>query len=215
MDNVELTDLQRDFLERFFARETKFFLSGGAALVGYYLHHRRTEDLDLFSLVSEIEHGAAIVGEVARELGADFERLQTSPDFQRFLLHREEEGVVIDLVREYVFQLHSEKRVIGGIRLDSPEEIFANKLCALLSRSEVRDLVDIRALELAGFSLQDALIAAGQKDSGLTPAQLAWVLSEISFSDDLTPPGEVPLKTLRDYLANLSARLASLGFPKS
>ena len=45
---------------------------------------------------------------------------------------------------EYAFQLEGEKRKINEIRIDSPEEIVANKLCAFLSRSEVKNLVDVR-----------------------------------------------------------------------
>jgi hypothetical protein len=44
-----LSPLQQDLLAAFFAREQRFFLTGGAALAGYYLHHRRTSDLDLFA----------------------------------------------------------------------------------------------------------------------------------------------------------------------
>lgn len=215
MANIELNELQREFLKRFFANPNRFFLSGGAALVGYYLHHRHTHDLDLFTLESEIEKGAAIVNQVARELGADLEPLQTSPDFRRFLLRHGGEAIVVDLVREYVFQVDSEKRDIGGVRVDSPEEILANKLCALLSRSEARDLVDVRALELAGFSLEEAIETAQKKDSGLTSAQLAWVLSEMRFGDDLVPPGDVSVAELRNYLDDLKTRLASMAFPKN
>jgi hypothetical protein len=41
--------------------------------------------------------------------------------------------------------------------------------------------VDVRALEQAGYSLDEALTEAGTKDKGLTPAQLAWVLSQIKI----------------------------------
>lgn len=44
-----LSVLQREVLSLFFAHEKRFFLTGGAALVGYYLHHRHTDDLDLFT----------------------------------------------------------------------------------------------------------------------------------------------------------------------
>lgn len=214
MTKIELIELQKEFLRRFFARENNFFLSGGAALVGYYLHHRKTKDLDLFTLESEMERGVAIVHEVARELEADVESLQTSPDFRRFLLSRGNESIVVDLIREYVFQVDDQKRVFDGVRVDTPEEILANKLCALLSRSEVRDLVDVRALEVAGYSLGDALVAARKKDTGLTAAQLAWVLSEISLGDDLVPPGDVSVSELRNYLDDLKTRLAAMAFPQ-
>ncbi len=108
--------------------------------------------------------------------------------FWEFLLERwRQEGLMIDLVRERVVQLITEKPVVGGIRIDPPEEILANKLGALLSRSEIRDLVDVRALELAGFRVENALAVAALKDTGLTPAALGWVLSQIVMGDDLTP----------------------------
>lgn len=128
-----------------------FFLSGGAALVGFYFGHRATHNLDLVTLENEIENGFQLVNEVAKELNASVESIQTSPDFRRLLVNRESEAIVVDLVREYVFQIEREKPIINGIRVDSPEEILANKLCALLSRSEIRDLVDVRELENAGF----------------------------------------------------------------
>ena len=214
MTGNALNNLQKDFLWEFFKRENRFFLSGGAALVGFYFGHRETHDLDLFTLENEIENGFRLVNEVAKELNADVESIQTSPDFRRLLIRRDTEAIVVDLVREYVFQISPEKPIINGIRVDSPEEILANKLCALLSRSEIRDLVDARELEKAGFKLENALSAAQRKDTGLTAAQLAWVLNQIKFGDDLTPPGDVSVVELRYYLNDLIARLKRLAFPE-
>jgi predicted nucleotidyltransferase component of viral defense system len=209
-----LSNLQNDFLREFFGHENRFYLTGGAALVGFYLGHRETNDLDLFTLENEIENGFGTVRDAARALGASVEAIQTAPDFRRLLVKRGDEAVVVDLVREYVFQLELEKREINGIRIDSPEEILANKLCALLSRSEIRDLVDVRELENAGFKIEDALSVAQKKDTGLTAAQLAWVLNQIKFGDDLIPQGNVSIIELRDYLDDLISRLNRLAFPQ-
>lgn len=97
-------------------------------------------------------------------------------------------------------------------RVDSPEEILANKLCALLSHSEIRDLVDVRELEKSGLNLEDAVRFAEKKDSGLTPAQLAWVLKQIKLGEDLTAPGDVPVAELREYLDYLIKTLTRLSF---
>lgn len=138
---------------------------------------------------------------------------QLQRDFLQSFVSREGEAVVIDLVRDRVQKLVAEKPVVGGVRIDPPEEILANKFCALLSRSEVRDLVDVRALEMAGYRVEDALIAAARKDAGLTPAQLSWVLGQIRIGDDFVPPGGVSAEDLRAYLKDLIARLARLAFP--
>ena len=68
-------------------------------------------------------------------------------------------------------QVRPEKPAHGIVRVDPAEEIFANKLCTLLGRSEIRDLVDARALEGLGLSLTDALAAGQRKDGGLRRAR--------------------------------------------
>jgi hypothetical protein len=211
--NSKLTTLQKDLLDAFFAREDRFFLTGGAALAGFHLGHRETHDLDLFTLSDALDDGLAMVTEIARQWGASLEAIHTSPDFRRLLLRRGAEAVVIDLVRERVQQMIPEKPLISGIRIDPPEEILANKLCTLLERAEIRDLVDVRALELVGCRVEDALPFAALKDTGLTPAQLSWVLNQIELGDDLVPPGNVSTQELGRYLGDLIARLARMGFP--
>ncbi len=213
MPRSTLNELQNDFLKAFFGRQNSFFLSGGGALVGFYLGHRETHDLDLFTLKDEIETGYRLVKDVAADLSAVVEAIQTSPDFRRLLLRRDGDAIIVDLIREYVFQTDLEKPIINGIRVDTPKEILANKLCALVSRSEIRDLVDVRELENSGFDVAEALPAASKKDTGFTAAQLAWILSQITFDDDVQLPGDVPPSVLRDYLAALVDRLERLALP--
>jgi len=125
--------LQEDFLGAFSLHETRFFLTGGPALAGFHLAHRETHALDLFVLEDVLDEGIAEATEVARELGATTESILTSPDFRRLLIRRGDEAVLINLVRDRVVRLVPEKPVLRGIRIDPPEEILANKLCALLS----------------------------------------------------------------------------------
>lgn len=206
-----LDPFQRELLQAFFDRERRFFLTGGAALAGYHLGHRETRDLDLFTTEEAMDDGLAALRDAARALGASMESLRTAPDFHRFLLSRDEEAVVVDLVFERAPQCR-EKMRFGTVAVDPPEEILANKLCTLLSRAELRDLVDVRALEKAGYPVEAALGAAASKDAGLTPGQLAWVLSEIEIGADAEPPG-VSAIDLRSYLDDLVRRLTRLSFP--
>ena len=211
--NSKLTALQSEFLQAFFAREDRFFLTGGAALAGFHLGHRETYDLDLFTLANAMDAGVRAATEAARQVGASIEAIQTAPDFRRLLLRRNEKAVEIDLVHDFVNQRMPDKPLIDGIRVDPPEEILANKLCTLLSRSEVRDLIDLRALEAAGYKVEDALPFAALKDTGLTPAQLSWVLNQIELGDHPNLPGNVSPTELRHYLDNLIERLTRLTFP--
>jgi hypothetical protein len=209
-----LDKLQQDFLGSFCRREDGYFLTGGGALVGYHLHHRRTLDLDLFTIEDRLEEGESALRAAALEIGATAERLRAAPTFRRFLLSRGTESVVVDLARDLAPQIEENKLKIGGVNVDPPREIMANKLCTLLSRAELRDLVDVRALEHAGYSLEDHLPLAMEKDSGLTAAQLAYVLSELEIGDDASPPGGVTVDELRTYLQELRRRLTVLAYPE-
>ncbi len=213
MPASRLSPLQVEVLEAFFRRERGYFLTGGAALAGYHLGHRETHDLDLFSLAGPLTAGVSALRDLAREIGARCEETQTAPEFRRLLLSRDDESVVVDLVVDRAPQLVLDKPTVGSIRVDPPQEIFANKLCALLGRAEIRDLVDVRALEQAGLPLEDALEAAQRKDGGLTPGQLAWVLSQIVIGDEARLPGDATASELRRYLAELIDRLVALARP--
>jgi len=208
-----LTPLQVDVLEAFFQHEDRFYLTGGGALVGYHLGHRETHDLDLFALAPIMDEGVRALRQAASDVGASWQGVRTAPEFRRILLSRQDDSVIVDLVIEHTEQARPEKPAHGSVRVDPAEEILANKLCALLGRAEIRDLVDVRALEGLGLSLSDALAAGERKDGGLTPAQLAWVLSQITIGEDADLPGGVGPGELREYLDGLVDRLARLAHP--
>jgi len=208
-----LDNFQHEILAAFFERQRGFFLTGGAALVGFHLQHRTTLDLDLFTNEDLMDEGEQALVEIARAREIDLERLRTSTDFRRFLLTRGTESLVVDLVRDLSPQIDEEKPEIHGIRVDSPREIMANKLCTLLSRAELRDLVDVRALDREGLSIEEHLPLAAAKDAGLTAGQLAWVLSQIEIGDDATPPGGVSAAELQSFVESLIRRLTSMAYP--
>lgn len=124
MANNALTNLQRDFLREFFRREHHFFLTGGAALVGFYLGHRETNDLDLFTLENEIENGFAIACAVAGQMNASLESIQTAPDFRRLLIRRGDEAVVLDLVRIMFFKSKRRNPSSTGFGLIRPQRFW-------------------------------------------------------------------------------------------
>ncbi len=208
-----LDSFQQEILTAFFERQGGFFLTGGAALVGFHLRHRTTLDLDLFTNEDLMDEGEQALVEIARARNIDVERLRTSSDFRRFLLKRGTESLVVDLARDLTPQIDKEKIEIHGIRIDSTREIMANKLCTLLSRAELRDLVDVRALDREGLSIEEHLPLAAKKDAGLTAAQLAWVLSQIEIGDDATPPGGVSATELQSFIKSLVRRLTAMAYP--
>lgn len=209
-----LTPFQRQFLEAFFAKEQRFYLTGGGALAGFHLGHRSTDDLDLFAGTNVLDEGELTLQTAASELGGTTERIRAWPSYRRWLVTRAGEALVVDLVVESVHQGSPEKTRVGRIRVDPPDEIFANKLCALLSRAEIRDLIDVLFLLRAGCSLEDGLALARQKDGAVSAAQLGWILGQICVGDDAHLPADVTVDELRLFVVDLRARLAALAFPE-
>ncbi len=209
-----LTKLQWMVLEAFFEREGAFFLTGGAALVGFHLGHRTTKDLDLFTHdVEAFERGVPTLRDVARALGLNAEIRQDAPGFKRVVLSSADDALVVDLVFDETRPARDRVRR-HAVTLDSMEEILANKLTTLVSRSEERDLVDVMFLERGGLTVEDALPRAQEKDGGCTPAQLAWLLSQIRIPDGAPLPGGVDALELRDYLTDLVRRLRRVALPR-
>ena len=99
--------------------------------------------------------------------------------------------------------------------VDTPEEIFANKLTALVGRMEERDLVDVYFLERSGLRAEAYLGAALAKDAGATPATLAWLLSEIVIPDDAKLPAGVTVAELRGFVESLIRRLRAAALPST
>jgi len=123
--------------------------------------------------------------------------------------------VRVDLVLETAERVGPPPTERDGLSLDPPEEILANKLCAILGRSEPRDLVDLFYLEKAGHRILAALPAARRKDAGLTPAQLAWAVSQVPLDrlpDGLLAP--LPLDELRAFRNRLLEALERLSYPR-
>jgi len=210
-----LTPLQKDVLVAFFSSVRGFFLTGGAALAGFWLRHRATSDLDLFTLEdSAFERGPYALREVAARLGATLEVRVDAAGFKRFTLTRADEALVVDLVRERVMQLHPEKKAFDGILVDPPDEILANKLTALVGRQEERDLVDVLFLERrAALRVEDLLSTALAKDGGCTPATLAWLLDELRIPDGTPLPAGVTAAELREYVSDLVIRMRRIAHP--
>jgi predicted nucleotidyltransferase component of viral defense system len=211
----KLTELQREVLDAFFQRERGFFLTGGAALAGFHLGHRTTDDLDLFTVQqAAFERSRFVLADVAAAVGAVLEVRQDAPGFRRVVLSRGDEGLVVDLVKDVSAQLHPDKLDRDHIVVDSADEILANKLTAIVGRAEKRDLIDVMLLERAGYSIEAALPAALAKDGGCTPATLAWLLSEVKVPDGIELPAGVAPAELRTYLADLIRRLLVLAAPE-
>lgn len=220
-----LTAFQHEVLDAFFQRERDFFLTGGAALAGFHLCHRPTDDLDLFTLRRPaFERGLTVLADVASALGAVLEVRKDKLGSKRGVLLRADDQVVVDLVHDLSSQRHPEKLQRDHLVLDPADEILSNKLVAIRSvlsekrhqvigQPEDRDLVDTMLLERLGHPVESALPATLAKNGGCTPSTLARLLAEVIIPDDAPLPAAIAPASFRTYLTDLIRRLELLSSP--
>jgi hypothetical protein len=215
-----LTSLQWRILRALSTLRPAWTLSGGGALVGFYLEHRETRDLDLFW------HGKSALGDLPqlardrlRADGLDVSDMQTSLSFHQFRVSLGSDSCIVDLVADPSAVVETPRRFdigAGEIEVDSPHEILVNKLCALLGRAELRDLVDLHQLLAQGGDLERALGDAPRKDGGFSPLTLAWVLEGMNIAHLARALGmsDTQARVLSDFHASLIERLVAAGKPE-
>ena len=122
-----LTPLQRRVIDAL--RGLGWTLTGGGALAGYHLGHRRTRDLDFFwHGRSSLEHLPREVEEHLAAAGLAYRREVDARSFCRIAVTDGHATVPIDLVAEPVPWVEPPVEVAPGILVDAPQEILTNKL---------------------------------------------------------------------------------------
>jgi hypothetical protein len=181
-----LYPLQDDALRVLRELETGLYLTGGTAASRGYLHHRLSDDLDLFA------NDAPQFRLWAERV---IQGLSSHADWSIEVLLREERFVRLNLVREAVLlkieMINDVPARVGETilhpvlgRLDSAANILANKVTALIDREEPKDFADIWGFCCRmGLSLTEALEGAQGKAAGIFPADLARLLCTVAHSD--------------------------------
>jgi hypothetical protein len=134
---------QRSILARLGTHQViaeSFFLTGGTALGAFYLGHRVSEDLDLFSRndldLAEIDFW------IGRTWPGETSPIRRSPGFVSILVR----GIKIDLVVDPLAEPGIRERADLGngssIAVDMIGNIASNKLAALVGRTELKDYLD-------------------------------------------------------------------------
>jgi hypothetical protein len=161
-------------------------LGGGAALSGAHLGHRLSRDVDLVCRRPEdVRALARDLPEIGHRTGAAVVLVRDAGTFIRANVTTSTGSLELDAVYESTPPLEPSE-ALDGIVLESLMDLRASKLTCLLSRSEPRDLVDLLFLDRAGYRPEADLARALQKDAGMDPGILAWLLGQF-------PLGPLPL----------------------
>lgn len=207
-----LSAFERDILEVFFTLEKSdaFVLTGGAALAEFYFQHRRSDDLDLFTLDEQAFTAVnQQVKAIAQALGAEEKPTRALITLNQISLARGGEIVKIDFVRDSGPSF-GQTRLQGAVRVDALENIGANKILALFNRAAFRDYIDLYVILQDGqFTFAHLLNLAKQKDLGLQEFYLAhWIHQQTGrLHSPPTMLKEIDLEEVKRYFLNLADEL--------
>jgi len=211
-----LTHLQRSFLTEFFHLAQDFYLTGGTALSAFYLQHRHSIDLDLFTHDDEaFQKADDLTIQTSAKLSVNCQAVRITSYFKHFRVGPQESPLTIHFSKDYSAHIKPPNH-FDEILVDSLEDITANKICAALGRTELKDLVDLYFLDKAGYSIASFFDMARQKDGGLAYETLAYTLSQFKISE--IPPFMIkPLMVdeLRQYRDSIIDWLIKKSAPPS
>ena len=122
---------------------TDFYLTGGTAASRGYLQHRFSDDLDYF--VNDDNRFGLWVERIIQVLNKSWtcEVLMKEERFARLNLVQKDVSLKIEMVNDVPARVGDIQNHLVLGRLDSAENILANKVTALLDREESKDLADI------------------------------------------------------------------------
>ena len=211
-----LYPFQDQVLKVFTSIDTQFHLTGGTALSRGYLNHRFSDDLDFF--VNDNPHfelwADRIVGGLSHVSEWTTQVLQREERYLRMNLIQSDINLKIEMINDVPSRVGEPRMHPTLGRIDTAENILANKITAVLDRTAPKDLADIWGLCcIMDLSLNEAITGAQGKAAGVFPVDLARVLCSVTRSDwELVRWIEAPNPEL--FLHQIDALGKSLIFSK-
>lgn len=183
-----LTPHQADFLEQI-QREPEitrwYYFTGGTVLSEFYLHHRVSEDIDLFSRSPVYQEAIdTMFSRVKLNLGINhIEKVQIAQLHTYKLKFTDGDVLKVDF-NEYDFPQLEHGTTLGALSVDSYFDIAVNKLYTVLSRVKARDFVDLFIILQQGDISMEQLFSRIPDKFGIVIEELT-ILRQFSQASDL------------------------------
>ncbi|MBI3299750.1 MAG: nucleotidyl transferase AbiEii/AbiGii toxin family protein [Elusimicrobia bacterium] len=157
-------------LGRVFAQRLKgCMLVGGTALAGFYAGHRRSDDIDLFTMGEEAQRAAVLAVRALELDGVRVEPRQDSDVYFRALCGLDGHAFTVDVsAAPAAFRAGGSAELPGGIVVADLDLLLTLKTAALASRCSEKDLYDLAWIleRRKTLSLADVVAAACRFDAG-------------------------------------------------
>lgn len=191
--------------------DSPFYLTGGTALSRGYYNHRYSEDLDYF--VNFRKDFSKLVDNQLDKIKGVFDDLKIvlkDSDFCRIFVS--ENRLKIEMINDVLS--HVGEVVVHPVlgRVDSKENILANKITAVVDRALPKDIVDVYFLLEDGQDVKRALLDADSKAAGISPLYFAKKISEFDYTlldSEIKWIAEIESGAIADYMKDLAIKIAS------
>ena len=158
----------------------KFYLTGGTALSEYYLQHRLSDDMDLFTSVD------GMINKFSDNFMKEFEKekykiklLRSHSTFKEFVIEKKL-PLRIHLAQDSPFRFEPPIKTQENIFVDSLIDLATNKLLTIFGRYEIRDYVDIFFIvKEKKYDMPTLVQKSKEKDPGLDEYYLSLSFNKI------------------------------------
>ncbi|HLC94104.1 MAG TPA: nucleotidyl transferase AbiEii/AbiGii toxin family protein [Patescibacteria group bacterium] len=169
MGKTILTPKQSQFLEYVSKDEQitrSFYLTGGTALSEFYLHHRISYDIDLFTEKQEVDQKLieAFLKKISKDLTVvEVKRSQMMGLISYILIFDNQQKLKVDF-NYYPFPRIEKGTCFKNLEVDSVYDIAANKLHTIFMQPRSRDYLDLYVImQRYNYSLNQLILAAKAK----------------------------------------------------
>lgn len=216
MGKTILTSQQLNFLE-FVQKEKqitkRFYLTGGTALSEFYLKHRYSEDIDLFTEEQEVNQTLvdAFLKKISIKLGVvKIKKSQFMGLVSYILIFKNNKQLKVD------FNYYPFLRIEKGLKyktldVDSVYDIATNKVHTLFMRSRIRDYIDLYfIMKSYDYTLEQLIRDAKAKfDWDIDRVTLGSQFGKLKDSQEELPKMLVPFKRIdmEKFFLNLAKSL--------
>lgn len=158
-----LTPHQEDFLTLIGEEKNLtdiFYFTGGTPLSAFYLFHRLSEDIDLFSETEEVDLLGirSFIGKVKNKLNIKKVDYRQYLGLHIFQLYFSEEDILKIDFNYYPFPRIEKGMIYKNISVDSALDIAVNKVHTIAMKPRARDFIDIFFLiKDKGYGFEDLL----------------------------------------------------------
>jgi hypothetical protein len=209
-----ITDLQREILLIFskIPDSKMFYLTGGTALAEFYLGHRRSFDLDIFTTEKKLIIPFSYAFEEEIKKNFSIKIIRRFETFVEFEVLSKGKNIRIQLAYDSPFRFEKSIDSDIGIKVNDYKDLIVDKLLAFFGRAEPRDAIDLFFI-LKTEDFWNLVELAKQKDPGFDLYWLANALHKVKeYSDNINNLPvemiiEINIKELKKLFLNLSIEI--------